>query len=150
MNISDRAASGPNATTLFSLLNSTDSKVTVFAPTNEALASSLQGLVPDPVLAGNIVRNHLVVGMVGDTQLGNQGKFMTVGGATLYSTIVEYYDNSNIIAYSTSPYAGPTRTVSLCTIKINDILNRMQDRMKLHTAHTYTTHTTHTHTLIYT
>eukprot|EP00731_Ephydatia_muelleri_P038890 Em0969g3a len=110
VNISDRAASGPNATTLFSLLNSTDSKVTVFAPTNEALASSLQGLVPDPVLAGNIVRNHLVVGVVGDTQLGNQGKFMTVGGATLYSTIVEYYDNSNIIAYSTNPYAGPTRT----------------------------------------
>ena len=40
--------------------------------------------------------------MVDDTQLGNQGKFTTVGGATLYSTIiiVEYYDNINFIVYS--------------------------------------------------
>ena len=115
MNISDSTASGPNATTLFSLLNTTDSKITVFAPTNEALASSLQGLVLDPVLARNIVRNHLVVGMVDDTQLGNQGKFTTVGGATLYSTIVEFYDNINFIVYTTNPYTGPSRTVSLST-----------------------------------
>eukprot|EP00731_Ephydatia_muelleri_P030538 Em0022g52a len=104
VNISDRAASGANATTLFSLLNSTNSKVTVFAPTNEVLASSLQGLVPDPVLAGNIIRNHLVVGVVEDTQLGNQGKFMTVGGATLYTTTVAYYNFNP--AYSQYIYPG--------------------------------------------
>ena len=65
-------------------------------------------------MAGNIVRNHLVVGNVENTQLGNQGQFMTVGGATLYSTTVEYYDNSNIIVYPIYPAAGPTRRVSQC------------------------------------
>ena len=116
VNISDRAASGGNATTLFSLLNSTDSKVTVFAPTNEVLASSLQGLVPDPVLAGNIVRNHLVVGVVEDTQLGNQGKFMTVGGATLYTTTVAYYNFNP--AYSQYIYPGYYNDAQMTTVRL--------------------------------
>ena len=114
VNISDSAALGPNATTLFNLLNSTDSKVTAFVPTNEALASALQGVVVDPVMAGDIVRNHLVVGGVNYAQLGNQGCFTTVGGATLYSTTVMYYNFNP--AYTQYTYPGYYNEAQMTTV----------------------------------
>ncbi len=77
-------------TGLIDLFLSSDTEVTLFAPTNAAFEDIDLSSVDLDMLVGN----HLVLGTVGEEKLVNNRMFVTLAGTHLHSTTVMYNDYS--------------------------------------------------------
>ncbi len=97
------------------LINSNDSGVTVLAPTNEAF-----NLVDPDLLSMTdvdmLVGNHIITGIVPESDLQHNARIMNVIGLTLHSTLIHFPDYS-VITYQPSKYSSSSevhfREVSL-------------------------------------
>ena len=82
------------------LINSNNSGVTVFAPTNEAF-----NLVDPDLLSMTdidmLVGNHIITGIVSESDLQHRTRIMNVIGLALHSTLIHFPDYS-VITYQAS------------------------------------------------